>query len=208
MAVTPNEIRKFLRDFEIPYNDEPEKSDDKDWSMRFWMPIKDYNFDERTGLSTNVNLWLNRNETDPEYECLRIAIYGIYITKDSSKIEPLLARINKINRKWAIVKWFLSTSDSDDGGKVTRVSACVEISLESDSVLTVEQFWRSHSVLWDSIQDTWSEFCFDLDIQTDVTKDASEIDFSQIAPEDMTDEDKEKILGLFSNYLDKTFENI
>lgn len=208
MAITPNEIRKFLRDFEISYSDDSEKSDDKEWEMRFWMPIKDYNFDERTGLSTNVKLWLKLNETDSEYECLRLAIYGIYITKDSSKIETLLARINKINREWTFVKWFLSTSDDADGGKVTRVSACVEISLESDSALTGEQFWRSHSVLWHSIQDSWSEFCFDLDIQIDVTKDASEIDFSQIAPEDMTDEDKEKILGMFSKYLDKTFENV
>ena len=198
--MTPDQIRSFFRAAEWPYTDS-EESEEGRWDLRFWMPINQYRFDDREGLSTNIVLH-ERDDDNQDYSLLSMQVWNLYNTTDMSLEQKLLERVNSYNRRWKCVKWILTTGKNSDGVMDIQVSAMYDIPLNGNGALEPEQFWRSHGALWSSITESWDDFSSDLGISNQ-----KNVDYSQADPENLSDADKEKLIDMFGKYLEEQFEN-
>ena len=91
MTLMPEDVRNFLRELEIAYQDRPD-SDENKWTCGFFLPTENYRFDNRGGFGTTVILG---NKSDEGYGYLRLLVNHLYDTDDLSLENELLKKINK-----------------------------------------------------------------------------------------------------------------
>ena len=177
----------------------PPDPDTGNSKLEFWLPIKDYKFDDRIGLNTVISLYEKREEG---FNYMQMGVFAVYNTEDMSKLNALLVRINRLNDRSKIVKWCLTSGKNREEAEDIRVHVTVEIPLDGGE-LSKEQFWRSHAAIWWGIESSWEGFAEDLGIRTQ----PKIREISQKEPEDLSDADKERLVEMLGKYLDEQFEN-
>ena len=203
MAVSIEQVRNLLREADIRYIDEAkEEKEKKSWRIEFWLPTRKYRFRDRVGFNTVINLNDEEGETG-DFNFMLMGVFAILDTQDMSKLPELLLRINRLNDRSKVIKWSLSTGQNpEDEVEDIRVHVTVEIWFNA-SEMSKDQFWRSHSALYHTIENNWEHFAEDLGIR--IRPKSTEI--SQKEPEDLTVAYKEKLVEMFGEFLEGQFEN-
>tara|TARA_B100001142_G_C14250029_1_gene622843 strand:- start:513 stop:1103 length:591 start_codon:yes stop_codon:yes gene_type:complete len=195
MTLMPEDVRNFLRELEIAYQDHPDNDKDS-WSCGFFLPTENYRFDNRGGFGTAVTL---ANRSDEGYGYLRLLVSHLYDTENLSLENELLRKINNYNCKSKIVKWTLTKGKNESGAIDIRLH--VEADIPAIGNVITSQFWNTHSYIYYAIEDTWAE------LDDIFSNNDQQIEAPKFSGAENMNLDKTELMEMFDSYLDEKFSN-